>query len=180
MKLFFRKNLALNSGFTLLEALIAISIFTTSILALLSIMTNGIANTNYAKNKIVASYLAEEGVERVRNMRDNLVLFHSEGSQVGWDEFQALVSPGCDDGCRLDDADLNNLIECEESCPALLYDATSGKYNYSSGVGSGYVRTIQAELFGVDEIKISSSVSWTQGSGVKEVTFSESVFNWIE
>ena len=75
MKKFFQqknKGLACRSmaeGFTLVETLVAISIFTMSILALLVILTQGIANTNYAKHKITASYLAQEGIEYARNVR---------------------------------------------------------------------------------------------------------------
>ncbi len=181
MKSFFKKNSTLEAGFTLVEALIAISIFITSILALLSILGNGIANTNYAKQKIVASYLAGEGVERVRNMRDTLVLFHSGGAEAGWGEFKGLVSPGCDDACYLNDVDA--FVVCSGVCPALFYHTNTGKYDYTNdvdAVNSGYIRSIKAEKFGDDEIKISSFVSWTQGSGAQEIIFSESLFNWIE
>lgn len=174
------KTNQLNSGFTLLESLIAIAIFTTSILALLSILANGISSTTYAKRKIVASYLAEEGVERVRNIRDNQVLF-DPGGQAGWDAFKGLVDSTCANGCYLTDA--NAFVQCDVSCPPLKYDANTGRYNYTTGEDAGYVRMIKvAEPLGAagDERKISSTVSWVQGSGEKEIVFSESLFNWIE
>lgn len=62
-------------GFTLVETLVAISIFTLSILSLMSVLASGISNTTYAKNKIIAGYLAQEGIECARNTRDNYVLF---------------------------------------------------------------------------------------------------------
>jgi hypothetical protein len=31
-----------------------------------------------------------------------------------------------------------------------------------------------------DEVRILSTVSWTQGSGSYSVTFSENLFNWVE
>ena len=55
IKLFKQKNRA----FTLVETLIALSIFSVSIIAMMSILGGGIANTNYAKNKMTASYLAQ-------------------------------------------------------------------------------------------------------------------------
>jgi len=94
MKKFFQqknKGLACRSmaeGFTLVETLVAISIFTMSILALLVILTQGIANTNYAKHKITASYLAQEGIEYARNVRDTLVLYNASSSQDGWNSFR--------------------------------------------------------------------------------------------
>ncbi len=177
MKYFSQKTKYIR-GFTLLETLVAISVFTTSSLALFSVLGQGVASTNLAQRKIVATYLAEEGVERVRNIRDNQTLFNAGGAQAGWEEFSSLVSPTCDTACYLNDSTV--LSTCGESCPEMLYDAENGKYNYSSGNGSGYTRRIRAELLGEDEIKIYSYVSWSQGSGVHEVVFSESLFNWIE
>src|SRR3990167_10563893 len=77
-------------GFTLVETLVAISIFTVSILGLLSVLSGGISDTSYAKKKIIASYLAQEGIEYIRNMRDNYVLYPSNGT---WNNFKAKLSP---------------------------------------------------------------------------------------
>ncbi len=81
-KLFKQKN----RGFTLVETLVAISIFTIGILSLMSVLASGIANTNYAKEKMAASYLAQQGIEYVRNMRDNYVLYTSS-TGLSWNTF---------------------------------------------------------------------------------------------
>ncbi|MFA6301478.1 MAG: prepilin-type N-terminal cleavage/methylation domain-containing protein [Candidatus Paceibacterota bacterium] len=78
-----------SNGFTLIETLVAISIFTMSILGLMSVIASGITDTSYAKQKMAASYLAQEGIEYVRNMRDTSVLSNPSGSQAGWDRFKA-------------------------------------------------------------------------------------------
>ena len=49
-----------NTGFTLVETLVAISIFSMSLVALMSILGSGISDTNYAKQKIIAGYLTQE------------------------------------------------------------------------------------------------------------------------
>src|SRR3989344_5745995 len=85
-----RQILSLSKGFTLVETLVAISIFTTSILALLVILSGSISNTNYAKQKMVATYLAQEGIEYARNLRNNAFLF-----STGWGNFN--VSGTIDD-----------------------------------------------------------------------------------
>ena len=68
-----------------METLVAISIFSVSILGLMSILASGISNTNYVKQKVMASYLAQEGIEYIRNMRDNAVLYTSGGN---WNSFR--------------------------------------------------------------------------------------------
>jgi len=74
-------------GFTLVETLVAISIFTASILGLISILASSISDTNYAKKKMIAAYLAQEGIEYVRNMRDTDIISAVNG-QAGWDAFK--------------------------------------------------------------------------------------------
>lgn len=187
-------------GFTLVETLVAVSIFTVSVLALLVILSSSIANVSYAKKKIIAGYLAQEGVEYMRNMRDTFVLY-SSSSQNGWDAFITKTSL-CDiivdntKSCYFDDANLFNggimpmvnlvsVTACGAACPVMLYDATAGgategRYNYSSGITTDYIRKIKITLISPDEIKVSSTVSWLQGSGVYSVTLSEDLFNWIE
>ncbi len=94
MQKFFKQK---NSGFTLVETLVAISIFTMSILALLSVLASGISDTGYAKQKMKASYLAQEGIECIRNVRDNYVLYTAV-TGLGWKDFVAL-DPNTDITC---------------------------------------------------------------------------------
>ncbi|MEK7106542.1 MAG: type II secretion system protein, partial [Patescibacteria group bacterium] len=70
-----------NTGFTLVETLVSLSIFSVSVILFMSVLGSGITDTNYAKQKIVAGYLAQEGIEYMRNMRDNNVLYDPMGPQ---------------------------------------------------------------------------------------------------
>ncbi|MFA6520567.1 MAG: prepilin-type N-terminal cleavage/methylation domain-containing protein [Candidatus Paceibacterota bacterium] len=89
LKIFSKKN---KGGFTLVETLVAISIFTVSILGLMSILSSGISSTTYAKNKMIAGYLAQEGIEYVRNMRDTAALTAAD-ADTGWANFKTSVAP---------------------------------------------------------------------------------------
>ena len=145
MKKYFKK-VNKSNGFTLVETLIALSIFSVSVITMMSILGSGIANTNYAKNKIAASYLAQEGIEYARNIRDNDVLYTSTTGK-NWATFR--------------DAGIANITP---PAPA----------------GLNFNRTIQKIIVNPDEVKIFSTVSWTQGSGSFNITFSENLFNWVE
>ena len=58
-------------GFTLVEVLVACSIITISMFALMETAQKGIRLSNYALNKAQASLLLEEGAEAVKSIRDN-------------------------------------------------------------------------------------------------------------
>jgi len=151
----FLKHKNKKAGFTLVETLVAISIFTSSIVVLMSVLGSGISNTNYAKDKITAGYLAQEGIEYLRNARDQYLLTNLDS---GWTDF------------KTESANLATLAITVPP-PAIFNDP-------------GFVRTIQVTpdaLYPDVEIKITSTVSWTQPSGATaSVTLSETLFNWIE
>lgn len=197
MKNYFIKN-KYNSGFTLVETLVATSIFTMSLLGLMFVLTDGIADSTYAKKKANAAYLAQEGIEYVRNIRDTYVLYSSSGAQAGWDAFVTkMTSAGaaCNtaNGCYIDEQYLYShwndnaqpmtgvsVIACGGTCAPLLYDSTNGKVSYISGTDSGFKRKITYTAVNANEVKITSTVYWTQGSGSYNLSFSENLFNWVE
>ena len=162
-------------------------------LFVLEVLTEGISDTRYARDKLVAGYLAQEGVEYIRNMRDTLMLY-SSSTQAGWDTFNTKLSNGSctgGNGCYFDDRDLWDggpmpmanqvtISSCGASCPALLYDSATGKYNYVSGVTTDFARKITVTQINNNEIEISSTAYWRDGAGEKSLTLSENLFNWIE
>jgi type II secretory pathway pseudopilin PulG len=105
---FYKQKNRFARGFTLVEALVAIAIFTTSILALTSVLTSGISDTTYTKKKMAATYLAQEGIECARNRRDTYVLYPD--ATHDWthfvDNFNTIVA-----GCPAIDSDFSRTIE---------------------------------------------------------------------
>jgi Tfp pilus assembly protein PilV len=207
MKIISKKLKIKNSGFTLVETLVAISIFTVSILGLMSVLTQGVADISYAKNKLTAEYLAQEAIEYIRNARDNYVLYDPVGSQNGWNEFYTkLTSVSCDvlpAGCYYNDRNIIYVSQDLTTWKSAFVLNTSpntlgrtlyynngnssatlpvGKYGYplDGVVDSGFFRRINVSQVSADEIKVTSTVSWTQGSGTQSVSFSESLFNWVQ
>ena len=186
-----------NKGFTLVEVLVAISIFTISITALMSTLASGISDTTYAKNKMTATYLAQEGIEYIRNMRDDYMLFDPQASGNGWGDFITAINP-----CSTYDCGLNNTATIFPTDPNFIFYPcpsysdlnnqcrlflNNGNY-YSdgtpdgggNGVPSGFVRTIGVRPYSGDEIAVISTVDWEQGAVWHSVSFTEDLFNWSQ
>ncbi|MFA7285531.1 MAG: hypothetical protein WC011_01635 [Candidatus Paceibacterota bacterium] len=198
---FFKKQ-KLNTAFTLVETLVAISIFTGAILSLLSFSGGSVGDTNYSKNKLVATFLAQEGLEYMKNIRDTHVLFESDG----WTAFRLKVAP-CEtgNGCYFDPNTVNytssaqpmkfiTITECPAGvCPKLRYDNSENiaitRYNYNpSSTETNFIRKIEvrnltnaANTIGENkEIIVVSTVYWTKGTQNYNVSFSNYLKNWAE
>lgn len=162
----------------------------------MSVLASGISDTGYAKKKMIATYLAQEGIEYMRNMRDNYVLYATNG----WSDFIADNIDECKmtqttDSCYFSDIypSISMAIACSGIKCHLYYDSATGAYSYygtgtSTGYDSGFIREIKIDpndssgdfLNGGQEIKVTSTVRWTQGSGSYNISFSENLFNWTQ
>jgi prepilin-type N-terminal cleavage/methylation domain-containing protein len=59
-------------GFSLLEVIFAMAIITSGILSIMSLFSSNLRAEENNKNKLIATYLAQEGIEVVRQARDNI------------------------------------------------------------------------------------------------------------
>ena len=191
-KLFKQKNKA----FTLVETLVAISIFTISILGIMSVLASSITSVTYAKDKSIAGYLAQEGIEYMRNIRDNDVLYPANNSS--WSDFtntataSSLASCNSSNKCGFNSSTTptNSItfFKCSadptELPPAtgcvLYLNNSNGIYNDNaiSGSSSGFTREVWMTYINANEVQIFSEVDWNQGTIPESVIFSENLFNW--
>ena len=183
-----------NSGFTLVETLVALFIFSISIFTVMYALSSGVSNTIYAKNKIIAEYLAQEGMEYFKNIRDTSMLYDAD-AQVGWSNFIAkLTAAKCDlpNGCYFNNNETtftNNggswvsdisISPClSNTCPHFSYNVSTGQYTSTGPGASVFSRKMKVEVV-PDGLKIISEVTFTTGVKNSTVSFSENLSNWIE
>jgi type II secretory pathway pseudopilin PulG len=152
----------LNKSFTLIETLVAISILTTGILAISSLISYLISVSSISKQRLVAAYLAQEGIEIVRNLRDTNLI-----SLRNWDY-------GLDNGEW--QADYDDLSLSSYSGTFLNLE-TSGFYGYGSGTPTNFRRVIRLQKSG-DVLNINVEVSWFERGRWYSLTVQEKVYNW--
>jgi prepilin-type N-terminal cleavage/methylation domain-containing protein len=71
-------------GFTILETLVAIAILLISIAGPLTIAEKSLVTAANSENQMIASYLAEDLMEYIENVRDNNLLLINNGSVTPW------------------------------------------------------------------------------------------------
>lgn len=175
------------SGFTLVEILVSISILSMAILATFTAVSQSLKATNFSEDQIIAYHLADEALEYVRNKRDSNAIQHivalGSGSTYGW---LTGISNLCTTTSCYVDVSNDTIAACSgnaASCPVLLY-GTSGQYNglyqYTSGVGTIYKRSITMTMINATEASFVVTVSWTAQNVSKSYTQTMVLKNWTE
>ena len=120
-------------GFSFIEGMMAAVIVTIGMIAVIQLMTANLLTTFNARNDIAADFLAQEGMEIVRNMRDN-----------NWAQNQAAFAgpfpPNSATNCRVDFA--SSSLLCSGASKTLNLDSATGKYSYAGGASSRFQREI--------------------------------------
>ncbi|MDO8509539.1 MAG: type II secretion system protein [bacterium] len=167
------------SGFTIIETLVALSIFSFSLVGLLTISSGRVHDISNVRNQLTANYLAQEGIETIRNYRDNLVM-----TTGGWNTFSTAIINACKtSGCSTDSLSRKFTTCSVANCGILSQDATTGYYDGFGSIGTPTpfrrVITIKSSTNNLnDELVITSTVYWTEGSNNRTVEMAENLFNW--
>lgn len=186
------------SGLTLVESLIAISILVIAVLGPLVIVSQALRTSFFARDQLTTYYLAQEVVEHVRNLRDRNSLIETDASR--WlanitylggspEEVPTIVAPDAinpqkyrlvrDGGYRLEACPSND-------CGKLNINTATGVYGEVSGVdlkGSIYTREVvfyqaPGDSSGQQEVLVEVTLKWNQVGGVYQFKLRESLLNW--
>ncbi len=174
-------------GFTLVEMLVAISILSLSILATFTAISANLKNAKYSEDKIVASFLASEAIEYVKNVRDENairnILGISTGNPINWlRDISASISDPCYNRSCVIDTISNTITACSSdhnSCPFLRQHYTK-IYGYDSGwTLTKYKRSVTVTSISSTEANVTVTMTWTAPDGsAKNFTLSEIIRNW--
>ncbi len=164
-------------GFTLIESIVAIFILLIAIVMPMAVVARALFAANYAQDQITAVYLAQEGVELIRNARDNNVL---SGSAL-WDQGNLSNCYGAN-GCYVDAIHSNSTVNaCSGTCPYVQEDMGGGISWYGNDSDWGntkYIRTIKLSKISDYEIKINSTVIWETRTSPRTVLVEDVITNW--
>lgn len=145
-------------GFTLLEALVAISILMVAVVAPITISQKGLSSAIYSKSQMIASYLAQDAIEYIKNKRDEYSINHLDAyNNPDWGNFgifELCKAPGgIGTGCQIDtikqvDIENNNggeAVSAYSSASHLFID-NNGFYGYTSAGSKETIFTRQIKI----------------------------------
>ena len=89
-------------GFTIIELMISIFILSIAIVGVFGAFSVVVVLTSDASSRLTGSYLAQEGVEIIRNIRDTNWLSTTATAPVNWDDNLSNCFPVNGNGCEVD------------------------------------------------------------------------------
>lgn len=162
-----------NSGFTIIETLVAVAILMISIAGPLTIAHKGLLAATYARDQVTASYLAQDAMEFVKNKRDNNKL-----ADKSW---LTGISQCISVNCSVDTINTdNNITVCGSSC-VLKKDNSLG-YNHSTGNNSQFSRYfyITSNNTNPEQATLTVEVSWKSGTIENQVLYKSEMFDVLK
>lgn len=154
-------------GFTLVETIIAMAVIITGFLGVLALFSNIMSSFSMIRDGLVASSLAQEGIELARNARDNNWL---SKPRRPWTE-GVLNSGSCVD---IDHATLFSCLSSE-----LYFDDARGVFTHTvTASPTVFSRSVAATAVSTDELRVVATLSWSRRGIPFSFAVEEHLFNW--
>jgi len=157
-------------GFTLLEVILAIFVLTVAVSGAFALISQTFVLASLTQSRLIASYLAQEGIEIVKNTRDANWLMQRTDSDVLWND-------GLNEGDWQIDYKGQSL---DYGSGNFLNIDSEGFYSYSPGRQTSFKRKISITNIDEKNIKVVVDVIWRERGRDYHVKVLEKLSNWYE
>ena len=184
-------------GITLIETVVAVTILVAAITGPMTLASQSLKASRDARNELIATHLAEEGVEIVHSVRDNNSATDISATRTSW---MNTIYAACMKGCGADPTDHtvpvwgpNVVISCPagdcSSVQNLYFNPATGLYKQSANPLSSpwsitpFKRVIT--LQGIDagpqrQVRVTSTVTYSGfANTLRTVTVVDDLYNWF-
>ncbi|NTW22355.1 hypothetical protein HGA34_02285 [Candidatus Falkowbacteria bacterium] len=167
------KKIRSNDGFSFIELLAVMFIVNVALVALISMSLQAIQTERFNRNVLIAAQLAQEGIELVRNIRDN--------------DWQAGVTPSsifnsANDGVYAMDYTLGAAVPLTGGLTddaSKLYTDTQGYYSHdSTGTSTKFRRAISIFAAGIASTTVTSEVRFSDGVTARNYKVETILYDW--
>lgn len=168
-----KKNKHNERGFMIMEAVLSIFIVGVTLVTFLAVLS-GIYRAEFAKRDlIIASNLAQEGIEIVRNIRDNNWKTCKDMTISPCVEYKKAFDSPFPSGSAYYCADYLAVMGGNTGCDIGLKKNSDGFYAHSGDIITKFSRTIEITGSG-DSRNIKSIVRW----GINTTEMSDTLYAW--
>jgi len=153
-----------------MEAIVAIFVITTGLVGVLSLVSQTISASTFSKDKLIAAYLAQEGIEIVRNIRDTNWL-----QSLSWNNGLAVGTY---------EADYDSQSLSPYSGSPLNLESLTSYYGYNSGNATKFTRKITISEPNTVNcpagvcLNVTVLVEWQEKGNIHSVEAQENLYNW--
>lgn len=167
--------------------MVAIAVLAIALVGPYSAVETALNASYVARDELIASSLAQEGMEYVRSVRDNNYL-----NGRNWlDALSSYSCYGANPGsyCTVDPTlgDVHTAASAITSYASLanvpvLKVTSTGLYNHQTLAGNTntrFKRTVQITTISATEVKVTVVVSWTSAHQTYSATVTDNLQNWL-
>ena len=151
-----------NKGFTMLEMIIAIFVFLTGIIGVYLTIQSFYTTAIFSSNRLIASYLSQEGIELIKNIRDTNLIAGNLDWKSNIIGIGTICPGGVNNTCKIGYNDSPSMLALDSSSGSFLKKDASGFYNYNGPTGTIFKRKIIVTSFTspADYINVSVETEW--------------------
>lgn len=152
-------NLNSRSGQSLVEMIMAVGLVAIVLVGLISAITFSLTNSQYARNKTLATKFAQEGIEWARNQRDSL----------NWNVFYAYAAIGVGRTYCLNSLSFTSPGSCAANTVIPNTIFTRQINLVANGIGAGANQ---------DRVAVNIQIIWPQGNRTGTVVLNSFLSKW--
>jgi hypothetical protein len=165
------------NGFTILEVITAIFILNIGLGGAFNLISQTLFVSSIVKSQLIGAYLAQEGVEIVRNIRDANWLERT----VLWDYGLNNCQPCCEGDYKTGTSPFSpfsSLGDCDYDDLNYLNIDDDGFYSYSPGSPTKFKRKISIQETSTTTLEVLVDVIWKERGRIHNIEVSEVLTNW--
>lgn len=155
-------------GFSLLGVIVSMFIIMVGLTSVLSLANMSLKGTSTSKMRLIATGLAQEGVEIIRYMRE---------TQSDWDTWYSEVEVISGDyRIQYDNSDLSDLVAFSDIF--LKLDSATGLYQYDSGDDTIFKRKVSLTSVSAVQVNVVVEIIWQLKDNDYSLAVESRLWNW--
>ena len=155
-------------GFTLLEVIITIFIVAVGLVGILNLVNISLKGPALSKDRLIASGLAQEGIEIVRDIRK---------SNIEWSDWEwyGSIATSTSQSYRVQ---YNSTSLTIPYSGAYLKINANGLYQYDSGTNTLFKRRVTLTKISTNEVRVVVKMEWQTKGNSYELIAKDRLWNW--